>query len=493
VFGPGGVTEAQTAFGLAAAPIASASGVNVQDGDYIVVVKDNGGTGYPQADYQMPVDCVKVAAIMVTGGANTVFSHERKYVLPGTHLLLPEATTTPLGFIWTLSPLSNLGDPIDPCQASQLQEMPVGQMVGIDKVQLFPEVSKLLCGLGEIGKVPTVGFYFNTIDNKCRTPLQGFVDSYQAVDTNDPESEKNVLGGAMSGKLGSYGKIRLDDGNYEKLTDFLTYFDPSNDGVDNDGNHMTSEKPEDDDVDQNGDGKDAPGIVSPNPDYIDPTERQAQWYEQRVAGRININTAPWFVIAQLPWVSDPAATTLDKSKLARAIVAYRDKTTLIPDVIDYADELGDPDGRGEGMVDLTEVVTAATVREELGFANIAELLNVTHDLAGNGAAAYEAWYDIRKYGRDGKNNNVLGNHDPDPGPFFSDDVADDDLLERDVLFQRISNLVTVRSDVFTAYIMVRVGELGPQKRVIAIFDRSNVYKSGDTPKLVALHPVPDPR
>ena len=31
------------------------------------------------------------------------------------------------------------------------------------------------------------------------------------------------------------------------------------------------------------------------------------------------------------------------------------------------------------------------------------------------------------------------------------------------------------------------------KRVIAIFDRTNVFAPGDRPKLVALHPVPDPR
>ncbi|MCK5269167.1 MAG: hypothetical protein KAJ46_00225, partial [Sedimentisphaerales bacterium] len=496
VFGPGGATAAQSAFGFTAVPIASAISVNIQAGDYIVVAKDDGGTGYPQAGHQIPVDCVKVTAVMVTGAANTVVSHDRQHVLPGTHLLLPDATATSLGFIWTSS--LSLGNDIDP---GTLQEITDAQIGGIDNVQLVPEVSTLLRGLGEIGRVSAVGFYFNTTqNNKCQTPLQGFVDSYKAIDTNDPESEKNVLGGAMSGQLGSYGKIRLDDGNYEKLTDFLTYFDPSNDvdgtgvAIDNDGNPMTSNNPENDGVDQDGDGIDSPAhliALDPAKYFLGPDndEKQAQWYEQQIAGRININTAPWFVIAQLPWVSDPAATTdLDKSKLARAIVAYRDKTTLIPDVIDYADELGDPDGRGEGMVDLTEVAPAATVREELGFANIAELLNVTHDLAGNGAAAYEAWYDIRKYGRNGNNDNATGNP-----PFYSSDVADDDLLERDIIFQRISNLVTVRSDVFTAYIMVRVGELGPQKRVIAIFDRSNVYKSGDTPRLVALHPVPDPR
>jgi len=48
------------------------------------------------------------------------------------------------------------------------------------------------------------------------------------------------------------------------------------------------------------------------------------------------------------------------------------------------------------------------------------------------------------------------------------DGATDDFEERDLIFQRISNLITVRSDVFTAYILVRIGTDGPQRRVIAI-------------------------
>ena len=73
------------------------------------------------------------------------------------------------------------------------------------------------------------------------------------------------------------------------------------------------------------------------------------------------------------------------------------------------------------------------------------------------------------------------------------DGAPDDFEERDLIFSRISNLVTVRSDVFTAYILVRIGADGPQKRVMAILDRSNVYSGNDKVRIVALHPVPDPR
>ncbi|MHC4440914.1 MAG: hypothetical protein ACYS3S_26490, partial [Planctomycetota bacterium] len=73
------------------------------------------------------------------------------------------------------------------------------------------------------------------------------------------------------------------------------------------------------------------------------------------------------------------------------------------------------------------------------------------------------------------------------------DGAISDFEERDVIFSRISNIVTVRSDVFTAYILVRVGADGPQKRVLAILDRSQVTPSGGKVRILALHPVPDPR
>jgi len=70
---------------------------------------------------------------------------------------------------------------------------------------------------------------------------------------------------------------------------------------------------------------------------------------------------------------------------------------------------------------------------------------------------------------------------------------ENDFEERHWIFNRLANIFTVRSDTFTAYILVRLGTDGPQRRMIAIFDRSNVWQKGDVPRLVALHPVPDPR
>jgi hypothetical protein len=83
---------------------------------------------------------------------------------------------------------------------------------------------------------------------------------------------------------------------------------------------------------------------------------------------------------------------------------------------------------------------------------------------------------------------------PDLSPLGIGDGAADDFEERDLIFHRISNLVTVRSDVFTAYILVRIGEAGPQRRVLAILDRSEVKPNDSSTKVKirALHKVADP-
>ncbi len=158
---------------------------------------------------------------------------------------------------------------------------------------------------------------------------------------------------------------------------------------------------------------------------IDPAVFGLGANETRIKGRINVNTAPWFVIAQLPWM---------RPDIARAIVAYRDTATK-------------------------------------GFKSIAELMQAA---AMDYYAADQA--DLTKF--------------PDLTP---GDGAGQDFEERDMIFSRISNLVTVRSDVFTAFILVRIGTDGPQKRVLAILDRSNVTSNSNRVRVVALHPVSDPR
>jgi len=159
-------------------------------------------------------------------------------------------------------------------------------------------------------------------------------------------------------------------------------------------------------------------------EHIDPndyTDYQSYLNETRIKGRINVNTAPWFVIAQLPWM---------RPAIARAIVAYRDTIA----------------GAFESTGSLMQVPDMGYYANDPNYASV--------DLDGY----------------------------PDLTP--RDGAVGD---------SRISNIATVRSDVFTAYILVRVGADGPQKRVLAILDRSRVTSSGGKVRILALHPVPDPR
>ncbi len=169
---------------------------------------------------------------------------------------------------------------------------------------------------------------------------------------------------------------------------------------------------------------------------IDPTEHGLPPEETRIMGRININTAPWFVIAQLPWIQyQPNGVPTNLRALA--IVDHRERTGPFH--------------------------TAA------GLLYVPEMCQLSNDDLDN-------------------------LHEDDPrGPDITADEIRDDLEERDVLFTRISDLVTVRSDVFTAYILVRIGVNGPQKRMMAIFDRSRTSEANPKLRLVSLCPVPDPR
>jgi hypothetical protein len=168
---------------------------------------------------------------------------------------------------------------------------------------------------------------------------------------------------------------------------------------------------------------------------VDPSQHPGLSAEEsRIMGRINVNTAPAFVLAQLPWMQYEDAAALQK---ARAIVDYRDSH-----------------GPYRSIGDLMQVDALCAP------------------------------------GFDQKDNQHT---DAPRGPDMTPDTARDDFEERDLIFTRISNLVTVRSDVFTAYVLTRIGTNGPQRRVVAILDRSQVNSARDKVRIVALYPVPDPR
>jgi len=348
-----------------------------------------------------------------------------------------------------------------------------------------------LANIGEISNIIGVGaMVYEHNDN----------DTYYITNADLWKIYLDAHGNDIPNENIELGRIDLGQGCFQGLTQYFTVFNPFSDSVDNDGDGL-SDNPAIDGLDNDGDG-----LI----DGADPDETFndiGSNTEVAIAGRININTAPWFVIAQLPWINP---------ELAQAIVAYRDVTWDIGGVVNYGPRItGDPD-----LVDWNTWIglepynfekprkfsmgydsADPDINEMPGFRNSAELLNVTHlvndtDTPPLPATGYAALYDIRQYGRDEDTGTPLNNNDigdGDPGPVYDEDEVVNDLRERDIIFQRISNLVTVRSDVFTAYILVRLGRDGPQKRMIAIFDRSNVFDGNQRPQLVALHPVPDPR
>ncbi len=199
-------------------------------------------------------------------------------------------------------------------------------------------------------------------------------------------------------------------------------------------------------------------VIDPNNHINDPNET-------RIKGRININTAPWFVIAQLPWVSQKVNEL--NYGLASAIISYRDK---LNNVIDYSG------GR-------TNATGIPLLREEPGFASIGELTTVINNS--------NQLVDMRYYALDKDDQKGFPDLNNDRRTKL-DGVAND-FEERDLIFARMSDLVTVRSDVFTAYILIRIGNDGPQRRVMAILDRSGVKLPSDKVKIVSLYQVPDPR
>jgi hypothetical protein len=233
------------------------------------------------------------------------------------------------------------------------------------------------------------------------------------------EPNTNTIGYSAANKLESGVRLNLADPNYQQIFKYLTVMDPRN--------HISSTT------------------------------------ETRIKGRININTAPAKVIAQLPWVSQRQGSYNDPN-LAKAIVAYRDKM------------------KNQGINDPNYKDRPGAA----GFENIGQLMNITDSTVRN--------YNIDYYATDGNDLKYR----PD---LTQEDGAPDDFEERDLIFARISDLVTVRSDVFTAYILVRVctgvndkNEVqGPQKRYMVIFDRSETTPANRKVKITAFQAVPEAR
>ncbi|QDU71662.1 hypothetical protein [Mucisphaera calidilacus] len=191
-------------------------------------------------------------------------------------------------------------------------------------------------------------------------------------------------------------------------------------------------------------------------------------------GVININTAPQRVLESLPYAlggnaseNHPMGGTSPAPYLAEGIIDYRD----LPDGGTY--------GNSTRTWPATVTWTGAP-RTEPGFASIGELTMIRE-----GSVSTEA-FDRLQYDAAGNNGTAEGD--------FTDDTVADDLEEELLPFMRVASLVSVRSDVFTAYVLLegrRPNADNPlqydrvvQRRFIVTYDRSNVNAPGDQPRIL---------
>ncbi|HEX8914936.1 MAG TPA: carbohydrate-binding protein [Humisphaera sp.] len=183
-----------------------------------------------------------------------------------------------------------------------------------------------------------------------------------------------------------------------------------------------------------------PQAVPNGPTVLTPGEAKNDGREDGTAvqGQINLNTAPWKVIATIPFTTSAATNR----NIAYAIYSYRESVAPLRNLFDLY------------KVDNTDPAIAVPA----GFTRVrfADLFSP----AGNPTRA-----------------------DGDMSPLTGDDGVAGDFEARYLMMTKISNMVTFRSDSFTAYVLVQgwrnagtsAPELVVQRRAAMIIDRSTVH------------------
>jgi DNA uptake protein ComE-like DNA-binding protein len=221
-----------------------------------------------------------------------------------------------------------------------------------------------------------------------------------------------------------------------------------------------------------------------------------------VHGRININTASWRVLAALPMFDNPPNPGA-AADMAKAIVYYRD--------VDDGTTPGTahPHGPFQSIEELDNVVVTSatsptTLTPSTAMTPGASFRTTFGEYLGTGGttpnanmtqAAGALFYVPGQHG---------SNIDGDLSPFNSavpttlgGDQVYGDFENQNLALNRISNLITTRSDSFTAYIIVQgwrnVGTTTPQlvvqRRAAFIIDRSTITPANNTEPSINNVPV----
>lgn len=196
-------------------------------------------------------------------------------------------------------------------------------------------------------------------------------------------------------------------------------------------------------------------------------------------GRININTAPWQVIRYLPGISALG----QRDSIARDVVAYRD---LLNNSADTGGHDYSTDRSAVGITDL---------RADPGFASAGEIaIPLAKVLESLGL------YPNNNYGTNAPNCYTISDGET------SDDGLDQitgqptnsmyDITKYDIYYAWLINQITVRSDVYIAFIRVDMRPVGEDlstantrqplatRRYIAVVDRTDCTSSEDLPRVL---------
>ena len=241
--------------------------------------------------------------------------------------------------------------------------------ISFNNIRQLVIANKDIISLGELGHLLTVGY---------NTNYSYTLDAFYATSTNYVDN----------------AKINLFGGTFTTISDYFTVLDPKNDGIDDDADGAIGTDT----------GSQAGDIDGP---------------EIQVPGRININTAPYGVLAALPGTSTNTSmntwNTLIQSKTGYSLI--------------------------------NNILNARP------FSTVGTITGVTG--TNNSGMNY--------FGTDNADND---------GDGFIDEKD-----EKDLIFTSIANLITTHSNVFAVYVTARIvnssaSQTFAEKKLVAIVDRS---------------------
>ena len=301
---------------------------------------------------------------------------------------------------------------------------------------------------GDILHVPFIGGY-RVVDGATTTFISPSADSYYAEDNDATTDTVESVGRFVP--LKAFDPTFAGTDSYAWATHVFDYLsatqNPQDDRTPNVPN-TTNAYP----------GSPLPANVPNGPITAVASANNGNEDRVGIEGKVNINTASWQVLASLPLVPGDVDAS---RRLAKGIVRYRDVND---------GSTGNPHGPFKNIFELNAVpaYTAATLGESLD--------SLAFRLALGDPTANPTTFTAAQ------------------GLISGDGLVAADFEKRTLELTRISNLVTTRSDSFTAYVLVQAWQdaasqypvMLSEQRAVFIIDRSGMSRVNPSPQITTV-------